>query len=79
VAGSEGAPGAGPEGAPADSVGPEAVTEERAEAAHLEVASVDHHVEDPGEDSVPEVAPEEGLLVEAQEGGLVVADADHTN
>jgi hypothetical protein len=60
-------------------VGPEAVTEEKEEAGHLEVASVDHHVEDHEEDSVEEVAPEEGLLVEAQEGGLVVADADHTN
>jgi hypothetical protein len=62
-----------------DSVGPEAETEEKAEAGHLEVASVDHHVEDPEEDLVEEVAPEEALLVEALEEGLVVADADHAN
>lgn len=65
------------EGAPGE--GPEAVTEEKAEVGHLEVASVDHHVEDHEEDSVAEVAPEEALLVEAQEEGLVVADADHAN
>ena len=46
---------------------------------HLEVASGDHHVAGPVEDSVEEVAPEEGHLVEAQEVGLVEADADHAN
>ncbi len=46
---------------------------------HLEVASGDHHVVGPVEDLVAEVAPEGGHLVEAQEVGLVVADADHAN
>jgi len=74
----------GPEEVPADSVAQEGATEERAEVVgHLEVASGDHHVEAPVEDSVaevaPEVGPEEGPLVEAQEVGLAEADADHAN
>ena len=85
---SEGGPEVGPEEVPADSVAQEGATGERAEVVgHLEVASGDHHVEAPVEDSVaevapevgPEVVPEEGPLVEAQEVGLAEADADYAN
>lgn len=85
---SEGVPEADSEGVaeaiqeevPADSEAQEGVTEEKAEVVgHLEVASGDRHVVGPVEDSVAEVAPEEGRLVEAQEVALVVADADHAN
>ena len=70
----------GREEVPADSVAREGATEERAEVVgHLEVASGDHHVEAPEEDSVAEVGPEEGPLVEAQEVDLAEADADHAN
>ena len=77
---SEGGPEVGPEEVPADSVAQEGATGERAEVVgHLEVATGDHHVVGPVEDLVEEVAPEGGHLVEAQEVGLVVADADHAN
>ncbi len=46
---------------------------------HLEVASGDRHVVGTVEYSVKEVAPEEVHLVEAQEVGILEADADHAN
>jgi len=77
---SEGVAEAIQEEVPADSEAQEGATEEKAEVVgNLEVASGDHHVVGPVEDSVAEVAPEEGHLVEAQEVGLVEADADHAN
>ena len=77
---SEGVAEAIQEEVPADLEAKEGATEEKAEVVgHLEVASGDHHVVGPVEDSVEEVAPEEGHLVEAQEVGLVEADADHAN